>query len=245
MGPHNQWLFNKTKRPSRRIRDRTHKAAKARLAALSRKRDEEASRREVSADEQIPEGMKYLTWWLYYYLCFNYITEHEMHDLGVSVDNEVGTQEYNYDGEALELLDLSLEDPVQPEAERLYPGSNLSAVESSTLVQAFALKNSLTRSGTKDLLNILQLLLPEKAKVPTSQYLLQKSVNLDMSSVKKCFYCNSCQNSVVTTGNACEHCGARINERELIKDGKYFLMFFWRIYLLRNHADITQRNGFR
>lgn len=149
----------------------------------------------------------------------------EMHDDNAEVDNEVEPEaEYDYEGEALEVLNMSVE-PVQPEGERLYNGSNLSAVESSTLVQAFALKNSLTRAGTKELLNILQLLLPETAKVPTSQYLLHKSVNVDMSSVKKCLYCDSCQNQVVTEGDRCDHCKTRINEKELIKNGKYFLMF--------------------
>lgn len=112
----------------------------------------------------------------------------------------------------------------QPD-ERLYPGSKVSAAEASTILAALAQHTSMTRESTKLLLNVIQVLLPEEANVPTSQYLLEKSIHVDMTSVKKCFFCKICESPVVTEGDVCVACGERIDESDMIKQGKYFLMY--------------------
>jgi len=123
--------------------------------------------------------------------------------------------------------DMSLDDEEQAgqPGERLYPGCKVSAAEASTILAALAQHTSMTRESTKLLLNVIQVLLPDEAQVPTSQYLLEKSINVDMTSVKKCFFCKNCESPVVTEGDVCDTCGARIDESDMIKQGKYFLMY--------------------
>jgi hypothetical protein len=130
-----------------------------------------------------------------------------------------------HDSEEEDSMDSSFDDSVLPQGERVAPGSDLSPAESSTLLYAFAMKNSLTKQGINELLNVVRLHVSQDAKVATTQYRLEKSINVDMSSVKKCFYCKNCQDPVVTEGDSCEKCNTKIEESELIKEGKYFLMF--------------------
>ena len=138
-------------------------------------------------------------------------TEERTHSDG---DEEEGNDD-DVDGDEDEL----------PSGECLYPGSKLSALESATILYAFAMRHCLSKDGIVDLLNLMKLHLPEEAKVPGSQYLLEKALCVNMSTVTKCFYCMSCESPVSTKGDVCEECHARINETELIKYGKYFLMF--------------------
>lgn len=110
--------------------------------------------------------------------------------------------------------------------DRLYPDSNLSSIESSTLLLAFAKRHSLTRDATNELLSLMKLHLPEDAKVPGSTYLLEKALHVEMSSaITKCVYCKTCEASFATEGDVCKQCKSRINEKELIEEGKYFIMF--------------------
>jgi len=110
--------------------------------------------------------------------------------------------------------------------DRLYPGCDVSSLEASTLIFAFAMRHSLTKAGTTELLTLLKLLLPAEAKVPATIYRLEKTLHVDVqSSVTKCVFCPTCRTSIKTQGDVCEICSSRIDESQLIKDGQFFLMF--------------------
>jgi hypothetical protein len=62
------------------------------------------------------------------------------------------------------------------------------------------------------------------SKIPASEYLLEKNLQVDMSNVTKLFYCPQCETLVESKTEVCVNCETTLDESALLKEGKYFLM---------------------
>lgn len=67
-------------------------------------------------------------------------------------------------------------------AELIYPGSNITKTQSLLLVLSFVLRHGLTGEALKDLLVLLNLLLPNT--VPSTKYKFYKKIKMESYEVK-------------------------------------------------------------
>jgi len=228
--PRDAWIRDPTIKPGWRVARRIKKNAEA-VVAEKRAKDREdrleeslaAYAREVEErlaadnyhEEAVPEAVE-----------DEYV---EFAGFGDTMEMSHASDEDNpVDDRQGNITDDDEEEPAEPAepTDPLYPGCPISSREASTLIFAFAMRHSLTKAGTTELLKMLKLLLPEEANVPATKYLLEKALNVDVkSSVTKCVYCEKCHASIKTQGDVCERCNSPIDESQLIKDGQFFLMF--------------------
>jgi Transposase family tnp2 len=111
--------------------------------------------------------------------------------------------------------------------DRVAPESNLSVKESTTLLFAYAIRHKLSMAALADLLILLRLHLSEQAKLPFTEYRLEKNLNVDMTNVTKLYYCDNCEHPVQSScgKDICAKCKTAFDVNALQKEGKYFLMF--------------------
>ncbi|OXA37140.1 Acetyl-CoA carboxylase 2 [Folsomia candida] len=78
-------------------------------------------------------------------------------------------------------LESSDEDTIPEDlANLLYPTAKVTSRESCLLIFAFAIRHKLTKSAMNDLLSLINFHLPFGATIPSSTYLLDKSIGLDL-----------------------------------------------------------------
>lgn len=61
--------------------------------------------------------------------------------------------------------------------------------------------------------------------IPSSAFLLDKSIGLDFGSAIKNIYCDKCEGLVVDNSDQCQSCQAAVDPNRLIKNGKFFVSF--------------------
>jgi len=115
--------------------------------------------------------------------------------------------------------------PPRSTKKNLYPGCPITVDEWTMMVFAYALRHQLSKVAISDLLQMFKFCFPEDISLPGSQYLLEKNLDADYTKATKCFFCHNCEQQVETANEVCANCQAGINASELVKSGKYFLMF--------------------
>lgn len=61
------------------------------------------------------------------------------------------------------------------------------------MIIGFTLRHQLSKSATMDLLTLLNFHLPPGSTVPTSSYLLEKSLGIDLNLTEKHYLCENCE----------------------------------------------------
>jgi hypothetical protein len=88
----------------------------------------------------------------------------------------------------------------------VFPGSSLTVGTSNMLLRSFMCRHHLTHRAKSDLLQLLQIHLPEESQVPPSLYLFEKkcSENLPGCSpeVTEHYYCSACNASLTGPGGS-------------------------------------------
>lgn len=97
----------------------------------------------------------------------------------------------------------------------LYPGSDVTILDSYILLYEYALRHSLTKEAFKELIQLVTVHMPSNAKSAKSVYLLQKFFEKHFNDTKgKCYYyCMKCHRTLEDEGAQCPSgCEARINK---------------------------------
>jgi hypothetical protein len=106
---------------------------------------------------------------------------------------------------------------------KLYPGSSITSQESTLLLYSLALRDKMSKSTLARVLAVINAHLPKGASIPSSIYQLEKQLEPDFSHVKKTVFCRVCEGQV--DDNECIGCHSEMNEKELLKTGKFYLEF--------------------
>ncbi|OXA39279.1 hypothetical protein Fcan01_25885 [Folsomia candida] len=154
--------------------------------------------------------------------------------------NEAFQQPIDSSEEELSDDEIPRSTPTTTHSPLLFDGAKISAVESCLMVYGFASRHQLSKSALSDLLTLLNFHLPKGDSMPTSPYLAEKLLGVDIGAIKKIFYCEKC--SAVLMSGACQTCGDKFNVQPFVKDGKYFLSFDVKqtIESTLQHTDIKQ-----
>ena len=90
------------------------------------------------------------------------------------------------------------------------------------LVLAFAIRHGLSKSAIDDLLDLLGVV--GKQSIPSSKYILLKSVLEDVSSVtEQHTYCDKCLSYIGPRDVACPECGDPTRKADRVKQGSFFM----------------------
>ena len=91
----------------------------------------------------------------------------------------------------------------------LYPGAQISALQSYLLLFRFSVRHSLTTKSFTELLQLVSVHLPASAKIPTSVYKM-KQVFLECfpdSQATRHFYCDCCHRPLPSASSRCSGYG--------------------------------------
>ena len=97
----------------------------------------------------------------------------------------------------------------------LYPGSDVTILDSYILLYEYALRHSLTKEAFKELIQLVTVHMPSDAKSAKSVYLLQKFFEKHFNDTNgKCYYyCVKCHRAVDGEDAQClSGCAARVNK---------------------------------
>lgn len=112
-----------------------------------------------------------------------------------------------------------VDDRTDSEAEEtLYEDSEVTVVQAVLLVFQFIIRHSLSNKTFAELLQLISVLLPTSAKLPTSVHTFKKYLAkfLPTSSVANVhYYCTRCQTAVANSGGACT-CGNNSSPAEFV-----------------------------
>lgn len=106
-------------------------------------------------------------------------------------------------------------------------GARVSAKECIVLLYGLVFRHNLTKECTNDILQFLQYILPEDTTgVPRSNYLLQKSLNVDFEKATKYYYCSNCEGPLASDEQHpfCVDCNQHCSVQALNKNDKFFFL---------------------
>ena len=108
----------------------------------------------------------------------------------------------------------------------LFENSKISKEESQLLLFAFLFRHDLSQSALEDLIQLVNLHMPKNASIPSSKFLLKKSLNANYNIIQRHYYCNTCNKYLGSenVGN-CSNCKVKNNVQTLEKQGNFFIMF--------------------
>ncbi|XP_061567605.1 uncharacterized protein LOC133421839 isoform X2 [Cololabis saira] len=114
-------------------------------------------------------------------------------------------------------------DPNFDGEKKIYAGSSVSVGALLLLLLTFILKHGLTKAASKDLLDLLNILVP--GCVPKSLRFLKKHMTEYKSKTETHFYCPKCANYLgVEPGTECEVCQQSFSREGLLERAFYFLV---------------------
>lgn len=109
----------------------------------------------------------------------------------------------------------------------IYEGANITVSQSVLLIQSFALRYALSQSAIGDLLQLINILLPDPSRLPQSYYTFSKCFPDPRTSVKTVMCCSNincrCIMPLHNDNNNCPTCGSKYSEQQSLKDGSYFI----------------------
>ncbi|XP_017274798.1 uncharacterized protein LOC108237695 isoform X2 [Kryptolebias marmoratus] len=110
------------------------------------------------------------------------------------------------------------------DGERLiFPGSSVTVGSLLLLLLTFILKHDLSKAATKDLLDLLSLVVP--GCIPSSLQLLKKHLTDCDNKPEIHFYCSKCANYLgVEPGAECGVCQQGLSQKSLLEKAYYFLV---------------------
>ncbi|OXA41144.1 hypothetical protein Fcan01_24097 [Folsomia candida] len=107
----------------------------------------------------------------------------------------------------------------------IYQGARITPMESCLLIYSFAIRHKIDKSTMSDLLTLINFHLPNGALIPSSVFLLNKSLGPDYNSAKKIPYCSQCQLIIDEVEGKCLKCEEKVSSSGAIKCGSYFISF--------------------
>jgi len=105
--------------------------------------------------------------------------------------------------------------------------SKVTSKEFIVLLYSIVFRHHLTKACTNDVLQLLQYALPPGNKLPTSNYLLEKSLNVDFEKADKMYYCSICEGPLFNDDEeqeTCVDCNFVSSKKELDKSDRYFFL---------------------
>jgi len=133
---------------------------------------------------------------------------------GVGGVNEEETDEDSDDENGEELY---TDDP-------LYKGSSVTKKEALILMHAYIFRHNSSKQAVSDFLKIAARLVPkgESACIPSSYYKFMTSLNIDIKSATKHYYCQRCQEPVTKFSVLCKECNTFNSKKDLESKDQYF-----------------------
>ncbi|XP_023205350.1 uncharacterized protein LOC102220557 isoform X2 [Xiphophorus maculatus] len=114
-------------------------------------------------------------------------------------------------------------DPNFDDEKKIYAGSSVSVRALLLLLLAFILKHDLSKAATKDLLALLNLMVP--GCIPSSLQFIKKHLTDIDKKTEIHLYCPRCENYLgVEPGTECGVCQQRLSKRSLLEKANYFLV---------------------
>jgi len=109
----------------------------------------------------------------------------------------------------------------------LYEGSRITSKEMVVLIYAIVFRHNLTKECTEDILKLFNIALPLDTKnLPTSNYRLQKSLNIDFKKSQKHYYCSNCEGPLFSEEESqlCVDCNVVLDKKTLNRHDKFFFL---------------------
>jgi len=94
------------------------------------------------------------------------------------------------------------------------------------LIYGFVFRHKLSQAALGDFLTVVKILMQMSSKLPSSKYLLEKSLNIrDPKEVKRNYYCPNCQRDVLLHTIQCPNpqCSNKIDKKLLKKKGHFYV----------------------
>ncbi|XP_043957383.1 uncharacterized protein LOC122822612 isoform X1 [Gambusia affinis] len=114
-------------------------------------------------------------------------------------------------------------DPNFDNEKKIYAGSSVSVRALLLLLLAFILKHDLSKAATKDLLALLNLMVP--GCIPSSLHFIKKHLTDIDKKTEIHLYCPRCENYLgVEPGTECGVCQQRLSKKSLLEKANYFLV---------------------
>ncbi|XP_027897748.1 uncharacterized protein LOC114159787 isoform X2 [Xiphophorus couchianus] len=114
-------------------------------------------------------------------------------------------------------------DPNFDDEKKIFAGSSVSVRALLLLLLAFILKHDLSKAATKDLLALLNLMVP--GCIPSSLQFIKKHLTDIDKKTEIHLYCPRCENYLgVEPGTECGVCQQRLSKRSLLEKANYFLV---------------------
>ncbi|XP_016531947.1 uncharacterized protein LOC103144942 isoform X1 [Poecilia formosa] len=114
-------------------------------------------------------------------------------------------------------------DPNFDDEKKIYAGSSVSVRALLLLLLAFILKHDLSKAATKDLLALLNLMVP--GCIPSSLQFIKKHLTDIDKKTEIHLYCPRCENYLgVEPGTECGVCQQRLSKKSLLEKANYFLV---------------------
>jgi len=99
------------------------------------------------------------------------------------------------------------------------------------LIYGFVFRHKLSQAALGDFLTVVKILMQMSSKLPSSKYLLEKSLNIrDPKEVKRNYYCPNCQRDVLLHTIQCPNpqCSNKIDKKLLKKRDIFTCILTWK-----------------
>ncbi|XP_015249752.1 PREDICTED: uncharacterized protein LOC107097209 isoform X1 [Cyprinodon variegatus] len=133
-------------------------------------------------------------------------------------------------------------DPKFDGEKKIYSGSSVSVRALLLLLLTFVLKHDLSKAATKDLLALLNLMVP--GCIPSSLRFLKKHLTEIDKKTELHLYCPRCENYLgIEPGTECGVCQQRLSKKSLLEKANYFLVMPLEIQLRKVLTRIHSKLG--
>ncbi|XP_035807019.2 uncharacterized protein LOC111572730 isoform X1 [Amphiprion ocellaris] len=166
-------------------------------------------------------------------------------------DDRGGDPEYDMYGEEISPVssddETAEEDPMEQlfdfnEEKKIYAGSSVTTGALLLLLVVFILKHGLSKAATKDLLDLLNFMVP--GCVPKSWHFFKKHLTDSSPTTELHFYCPRCTSYLgVDPGDECLVCQKSLSRKGLLEKAYYFLVMPLEIQLRNILANIHEKLG--
>lgn len=93
------------------------------------------------------------------------------------------------------------------------------------MIMGLRVRHKLSKTLLGDILNLVNFHLPVGVSVPTSVYLLEKSLGINYTDTSKIPYCRKCEHLIQENESECSNCEEKQTRATAIQEGHFFMSF--------------------